>query len=70
MNQFILVGTLLSKRLNYAIIYTEEAHIEVYIPDELMPIINPANPNSIVAVKGKIKEYHSLHAEEIIILED
>ena len=67
MNQFILIGTLLSKRLNYAIIYTKEADIEVYIPDELMPIINP---NTVIAVKGKIMEYHSLHAEEIIILEN
>lgn len=70
MNQFILVGTLLSKRLNYAIIYTEEADIEVYISDELMPIINHVNPNTIIAVKGKIMKYHSFYAEEIIILGD
>lgn len=70
MNQFIIAGKLLSKRTNYVIIYTEEADIEVYIPDELMPVINDASINTLIAVQGKIMEYHSFHATKIIILED
>ena len=70
MNHFILMGKLLSKRLNYGIISTKEADIEIYIPDELMPIINRINTNATLTITGKIMEYHSLHATQIIILEE
>lgn len=69
-NQFTLAGKLLSKRLNYGIISTEEADIEVYIPDALMPILNRVSNGTLLCVTGKIMEYHLLHAEKIIILED
>lgn len=69
-NQFTLAGKLLSKRLNYGIISVEEADIEVYIPDALMPILNRVSNGTLLCLQGKIMEYHSLHAEKIIILEE
>lgn len=69
-NQFIIAGKLLSKRLNYGIISVEEADIEVYIPDALMPIINRVSNGTLLCVTGKIMEYHSLHATQIMILEE